>query len=75
MGLSKKLTPYFFRINIALYFEPYWKQENAADINIWCFIKLDDSAFQWKNNEIPPLARSKVMTLKNKREIAADNDM
>ena len=39
---SKKSTPYLFQNDVVLYFEPYWKQENVADINFWCFIKLND---------------------------------
>ena len=29
----------------------------------WCFIKLNDRAFQWKKNEILQLTRSKVTAL------------
>ena len=39
---SQKITFYLFQNDVALYFGPYWKQENAADINFWCFIKLKD---------------------------------
>ena len=41
----------------------------------WCFIKLNDRAFQWKKNEILQLTRSKVTALTSEREIAADNGM
>ena len=71
----QKLSPYLFQNDVALYFDPYWKIENAADIKFWCFIKLNDGAFQWKNNKILRLARSKVMALKSERGIVADNDM
>ena len=30
---SQKWTPVLFQNDVALYFEPYWKQENAADMN------------------------------------------
>ena len=36
---SQKSTPYLFQNNVALYLEPYWKQDNA-DIKLWYFIKL-----------------------------------
>ena len=39
---SQKLTPYLFQNDAALYFESYWKRENAADINLWCFSKFND---------------------------------
>ena len=39
---SQKLTPYLFQKNAALYFESYWKRENAADIKFWTFNKLND---------------------------------
>ena len=38
----------------------------------WCFIKLDDWAFQQKKNKILWLTWSKVMALTSKWEIAAD---
>ena len=38
---SQKSTPYLFQNNVALYLEPYWKQDNA-DIKLWYFIK-----FKW----------------------------
>ena len=41
----------------------------------WCFIKLNDTAFQRKKNEILQLTRSKVMALTSEQEIAADNGM
>ena len=31
----EKLTPYLYQNDLAFYFEPYWKRENAADINFW----------------------------------------
>ena len=39
---NKKLSPYLFQNYVALYFESYWKRENAAEINFWSFIKLKD---------------------------------
>ena len=57
---SQKLSPYLFQNHAALYLELYWKQETVADINFWCFIKLDHSAFQWKKNTIFWLTRSEV---------------
>ena len=45
---SQKLTPYLLQNNIALYSKLYWKRKSVADINFWCFIKLQDWAFQWK---------------------------
>ena len=39
---SEKLNPYLFQNDVALYFEVYWRQENAADISFRCFIKLKD---------------------------------
>ena len=42
---SQKLTPYLFQNDVALYFEPYWKRENAIDIKFWYFVKLNDWAF------------------------------
>ena len=42
---SQKLTLYLFQNNVALYFEPYWKQDNAADINFWYLIKLKCLSF------------------------------
>ena len=41
-SIVKKLTPYLFKNDVVLYFEPYWKRENAADINFWCCDKLND---------------------------------
>ena len=49
---SQNLTPYFFQNFVVLYFEPYWKRENMADITFWCFIKLNVGAFRLKNNKI-----------------------
>ena len=72
---SQKLTSYLFQNDVVLYFKPYWKRENAADINFWCFIKLKDWAFQWKKNKLFSLTRSKVMVLTSEREIAASNGM
>ena len=39
---SQKLIPYLFQNDVVLFFKTYWKQENAADIDFWCFIKLND---------------------------------
>ena len=39
---SQKLIPYLFKIDVVLYFESYWKQENVADNNFWYFNKLND---------------------------------
>ena len=32
---SQKWTQFLFQNDVALYFEPYWKQGNAADINVF----------------------------------------
>ena len=37
---QSKINPCWFQNDATLYFEPYWKQENVADINFWYFIKL-----------------------------------
>ena len=37
---SQKVTPYLFQNDVVLYFESYWKQENAADIIFLGFNKL-----------------------------------
>ena len=39
---SKKLTHYLFQNDVVLYFESYWKQENATEINFWGFSKIND---------------------------------
>ena len=39
---SQILTLYLFQNYVALFFEPFWKPENVVDINVWCFIKLND---------------------------------
>ena len=72
---SQKLTPYLFQKNVVLYFESYWKRENAADIKFWTFNKLNDWASQWKMNNILWLTTWKFMTSKREQEIAADNGM
>ena len=36
-----QLTFYLFQ-NDVLYFVPYSEGENASDIKIWCFVKLND---------------------------------
>ena len=72
---SQKVTPHLFQNYDALYLELYWKQENVVDINFWCFIKLKDWAFQWKKKKFIWLIRSKVIPLKSKQEIVADNSM
>ena len=69
---SLKLTPYLLHNYVALYFEANWKQQNVADINFRCFIKLKDLAFQWKGNKNIWLTMSKVMALTSEQEIAAD---
>ena len=60
---SHKLTPHLFQIDVALYFEPYWKQQNVAGTSFWCFIKVNQWAFQWKENKILQLTRSKFMPM------------
>ena len=34
---NQKLTLSLFQDDVVLYFESYWKRENVADINFWCF--------------------------------------
>ena len=34
---SQKWTPVLFQNDVALCFEPYWKQENAVDMNFLVF--------------------------------------
>ena len=41
----------------------------SLTLTFWCFIKLNDRAFQWKKNEILWLPMSKVMALTSEREI------
>ena len=72
---SQKLTLYLFRNDVVLYFESSWKRENTADINFWCFIKLNDWALQYKKNKIFQLTRSNFTALKSEEEIRADNSM
>ena len=60
---SHKLTPHLFQIDVVLYFEPYWKQQNVAGTSFWCFIKVNEWAFQWKENKILQLTRSKFMPM------------
>ena len=38
---GQKLTLHWFQNDTALHFEPYWKLENAANINFWRFLKLN----------------------------------
>ena len=38
---GQKLTLHSVQNDTALHFEPYWKLENEANINIWCFLKLN----------------------------------
>ena len=72
---SQILTLYLFQNDVALFFEPFWKPGNVADVNVWCFIKLNDWAFQWKKNEILWPISSNVMALTIESEIAANHGM
>ena len=68
-GYSQKLIPYLFQDDVVLYFESYWKQENAAGINCWCFIKVNDWTFQSKKNGVLRLNMQNVMALKKKKRL------
>ena len=48
---SQELTPYLFQNDVALYFEPFWKQNNAEDINFWYFIKLKWLSFPMEKEQ------------------------
>ena len=49
---SQNLAPYLFQNDVGLYFEFCWKREGAAEVNFWCFNKLNDRDSQWKRSEI-----------------------
>ena len=39
---NQPLTPYLFQNDFSLHSGPYWNEDNAAHINIWCFIELNN---------------------------------
>ena len=73
--IYQKWTPVLFQNDVALYFEALNKKMWLTWIFFWCFIKLNDWAFQWKKNKILQLTKSKVMALPSKQEIVANHGM
>ena len=72
---SQKWTLFCFKMILPYILNFTGNKKMWLTLIFWCFIKLDDWAFQQKKNKILWLTWSKVMALTSKREIAADIGM
>ena len=73
MSIVKNETPFCVKMMLPYILNLIGNKKMWLTRIFWCFINLNDRAFQWKKNEILQLTSSKVMALTSEREIAADS--